>query len=63
LKKQVEFLGHVLSAEGVAVDPSKVHAVQEWEQPKLATKICSFLIRLQCIHNFLCSMLVFTPFA
>jgi hypothetical protein len=42
-KKQVEFLGHVLSAEGVAVDPSKVQAVQEWEQPKSATEIRSFL--------------------
>jgi hypothetical protein len=36
-------LGHVISAEGVAVDPSKVQAVQEWEEPKSAIQIRSFL--------------------
>ena len=42
-KNQVEFLGHVLSANGVAVDPSKVRAVQEWKQPKSVSQIRSFL--------------------
>jgi hypothetical protein len=42
-KNQVEFLGHVLSAKGVAVDPSKVNAVQEWKQPQSVTQIRSFL--------------------
>ena len=40
---QVKFLGHVVSAEGIAVDPSKVEAVLEWEQPKSVTEIRSFL--------------------
>jgi hypothetical protein len=30
-KNTVEFLGHVVSAEGVAVDPSKVQDVKNWE--------------------------------
>ena len=31
--KEVAFLGHVLSAEGIAVDPSKVREVLNWKQP------------------------------
>ena len=39
----VGFLGHVVLGEGVAVDPSKVTAVTEWEAPKNAGEIRSFL--------------------
>jgi hypothetical protein len=28
--EEVAFLGHVLSAKGVAVDPSKIEAVSKW---------------------------------
>ena len=30
----VIFLGHVVSASGVSVDPEKVEAVMSWERPK-----------------------------
>ena len=39
----VAFLGHVLSAEGVAVDPAKIEAVKEWDQPRNMTEVRSFL--------------------
>ena len=41
--KEVKFLGHVVSEEGVTVDSSKIEAVQDWEQPKNAFEIHSFL--------------------
>ncbi|XP_058753209.1 uncharacterized protein LOC131626411 [Vicia villosa] len=41
--KEVSFLGHVISGSGIAVDPSKVDAVLQWETPKSATEIKSFL--------------------
>jgi LPS O-antigen subunit length determinant protein (WzzB/FepE family) len=41
--EKVAFLGHVLSAEGIAVDPSKVESVTKWEQPLNMTDIRSFL--------------------
>jgi hypothetical protein len=41
--EKVEFLGHVLSAEGIAVDPSKVEPVTKWEQPMNVTDVRSFL--------------------
>jgi hypothetical protein len=40
---KVGFLGHIVSAEGVAVDPSKVASVPKWESPKNAGDIWSFL--------------------
>jgi hypothetical protein len=39
----VAFLGHVLSAKGVAVDPSKIEAVSKWQSPKFVPEIRSFL--------------------
>jgi hypothetical protein len=41
--EEVAFLGHVFSAKGVAVDPSKIEAVSKWQSPKSMTDIHSFL--------------------
>jgi hypothetical protein len=41
--KKVPFLGHIISAEGIAVDPSKVQEVYDWKSPRSATQIHSFL--------------------
>jgi hypothetical protein len=40
--EKVVFLGHVLTVEGVAVDPTKIEAVTEWQQPRNITDIRSF---------------------
>ena len=40
---RVRFLGHVVSASGVSVDPEKVEAVMSWERPKSVFEIRSFL--------------------
>jgi hypothetical protein len=42
--KEVPFLGHMISAKGIAVDPSKVQEVLDWKSPKSVTQIRSFLI-------------------
>jgi hypothetical protein len=41
--QEVIFLGHVISAEGILVDPRKVEAVLKWERPTNVTEIRSFL--------------------
>ena len=41
--KEVQFLRHVLSAEGVAVDPSKVKDVLDWKPPTTVHQVRSFL--------------------
>ncbi|XP_025638796.1 uncharacterized protein [Arachis hypogaea] len=42
-KEEVKFLSHVVSKGGIAVDPSKVEAVMEWERPTTLTEVKSFL--------------------
>ncbi|KAL0549437.1 hypothetical protein IC582_013919 [Cucumis melo] len=41
--EQVVFLGHVVSAKGVSIDPQKVEAVVNWERPTSAIEVRSFL--------------------
>ena len=41
--KEVLFLGHIISSKGVSVDPAKVAAVVEWQQPRNVTEVRSFL--------------------
>ena len=41
--KEVIFLGHVILAGGICVDPGKVEAVLKWEKPTNVTEIRSFL--------------------
>ena len=41
--KEVGFLGHVISGEGIAVDPAKVDRVTSWESPTSVGEIRSFL--------------------
>src|ERR1051325_3891565 len=41
--KQMAFLGHIISAEGVRVDPQKVEAILSWERPTTVTEVRSFL--------------------
>ncbi|XP_016164837.1 uncharacterized protein LOC107607388 [Arachis ipaensis] len=43
LKEEVKFLGHVVSKGGIAMDPSKVEAMMEWERPTTVMKVRSFL--------------------
>jgi hypothetical protein len=40
---QLEFLRHVISKQGIAVNPSKVASVLEWEAPKNVKQIRGFL--------------------
>ena len=41
--KEVGFLGHVISGEGMAVDPTKLQLVTEWLAPTSVGEIRSFL--------------------
>lgn len=40
---EVQFLGHVITNEGVKVDPAKIEAVLKWDTPSNPTEIQSFL--------------------
>ena len=40
---QVAFLGHVVSKDGIQVDPKKMEAIIDWSRPITVTKVRSFL--------------------
>ena len=42
-QERVNFLGHVVSQEGIAADPEKVRKVVEWPEPRTAKELSSFL--------------------
>jgi hypothetical protein len=41
--EEIQFLGHVLSAKRIAVDPSKVKDILEWKPPTTVHQVRSFL--------------------
>ena len=43
LLEEVAFLGHIVTREGIFVDPKKIKAVAEWTRPTNVTEIRSFL--------------------
>ncbi|KAM1814664.1 hypothetical protein ACFX11_028304 [Malus domestica] len=52
--KNVAFLGHVVSAQGIQVDPQKIAAVENWEQPRIVTehnRVIAYASRQLKIHE------------
>ncbi|KAA0043088.1 ty3-gypsy retrotransposon protein [Cucumis melo var. makuwa] len=56
---QVSFLGHVVSSEGVSVDPAKIEAITSWPRSSTVSEIRSFL-GLAGLKQKLVSALVLT---
>ncbi|GJW35105.1 putative reverse transcriptase domain-containing protein [Tanacetum coccineum] len=44
---KVAFLGHIVSAEGITMDPAKVEAITKWPRPTSVTEVRSFLGLMQ----------------
>jgi hypothetical protein len=42
-QSRIHYLGHVISGEGIAVDPAKVEAIMEWPAPTIVTEVHSFM--------------------
>jgi hypothetical protein len=42
-KDTVPFLGHIISANGIAMDPEKIETIQDWPDPRNIRDIQSFL--------------------
>lgn len=51
--KEIEFLGHVVSTEGLKTDPKKTQAVRDWPRPKNPKELKSFLGFINYYRRFL----------
>ena len=62
--EKVHFLGHIISEEGISVDPAKVATVVEWPRPTNITEVRSFLgmagYYRRFVRNFLKTVLPLT---
>ena len=53
LKRDIIFLGHNVSREGVSPNPGKVREVKEWPTPKNKTELEAFLGLINCYREHL----------
>ena len=42
-KRKVEYLGHIITAEGVSIDPSKIVVMVEWSRLNMVKDLRGFL--------------------
>jgi hypothetical protein len=42
-RKQIHYLGHIVSKDGIVVDPEKIESIREWSAPKNVTEVRSFM--------------------
>jgi hypothetical protein len=52
-QKQVHYLGHLISEEGVVVDPEKIISIMEWNTPKDVSNIKSFMGLVEYYRRFI----------
>jgi hypothetical protein len=42
-QRKIHYLGHIISKEGIVVDPEKVDTIREWSAPRNVVKVRSFM--------------------
>lgn len=53
LKNQIVFLGHIISAKGIFMDPDKVQTIKNFQPPKTKKQIQSFLGFINFYRKFI----------
>jgi hypothetical protein len=52
-KQEVDFLGFIISTEGIRIDPEKVKSIQEWPIPKTVKDVQAFLGLANYLRKFI----------
>ncbi|GJP77657.1 hypothetical protein CLOP_g8017 [Closterium sp. NIES-67] len=55
-KQELEFLGHVISIDGVKIDPKKIATIQAWKSPANLRELQSFLGFVNYVRRFIPNM-------
>ena len=42
-RDRIQYLGHIISEEGICVDPEKIEAIMNWPTPRNVTDVRSFM--------------------
>ena len=50
--REVSFLGHIISEEGIQVDPTNIEVIIEWKPPRNVTEVRSFLRLVSYYRRF-----------
>ena len=52
-KEEIEFLGHVITQEGIKADPKKIQVAKDWETPQTVKQIRSFVGFMSYYRKFI----------
>jgi hypothetical protein len=52
-QREIQYLEHVISSEGIVVDPEKIKSIMEWLVPKDVAYIWSFMGINEYYHRFI----------
>ncbi|GJP57848.1 hypothetical protein CLOP_g17626 [Closterium sp. NIES-67] len=56
LKSELEFLGHVVGADGIKIDPKKITTIRDWKPPTNLQELQSFLEFVNYVRRFIPNM-------
>ncbi|GJP43022.1 hypothetical protein CLOM_g2528 [Closterium sp. NIES-68] len=56
LKSELEFLGHVVGADGIEIDPKKITTIRDWKPPMNLQELQSFLGFVNYVRRFIPNM-------
>jgi hypothetical protein len=42
-QRKIHYLGHIISKEGIVVDPKKIKSIEEWLTPRNVVEVRSFM--------------------
>ncbi|GJP44288.1 hypothetical protein CLOM_g3661 [Closterium sp. NIES-68] len=56
LKSELEFLGHIMGADGIKIDPKKITTIRDWKPPTNLQELQSFLGFVNYVRRFIPNM-------